>query len=326
MEEVKRVVFTVFLLFVGILFSFGGDGQIDIATLPFTISSPGSYIVVKDLSISNPDVNGINIQVSNVTIDLNGHTLTGAGKEVGTIGCGIAILGSLMNITVKNGTIREWRGDGINATYARNCRFINLQCYRNGGHGIASGNSSLVTNCCCFYNGGNGIFADDGSIVINNTATSNTAYGIWAEDTSTIEENTCSHNGSGGIRAGAGCTVVRNSTIINYGTGIKTTNGSLIKENVCYSNKSDGIKSISECFIMGNYCSKSGFEGDGAGIHTTSYDNNIEFNMVIENDRGIQVDHSGNYIASNYASDNGTDYVIVSGNTEGTGDLANVSY
>ena len=31
--------------------AYAGDGQIDIAYLPYTISEPGSYIVVKDLTL-----------------------------------------------------------------------------------------------------------------------------------------------------------------------------------------------------------------------------------------------------------------------------------
>ncbi len=85
------------------------DGQIDIATLPFTISEPGSYVVVADLRMGTPDVSGIVILGTNdVTLDLNGHTLAGAGQDAGTYGSGIFVSGYAENIVIRNGTIREF--------------------------------------------------------------------------------------------------------------------------------------------------------------------------------------------------------------------------
>lgn len=51
------------------------DGRIPIASLPFTVTAPGSYYLTADLTVAG----GIAIAiagVNNVDIDLNGHTLT----------------------------------------------------------------------------------------------------------------------------------------------------------------------------------------------------------------------------------------------------------
>ena len=85
-----------------------GDGQIDIATLPYTISQPGSYVVVKDLTLSTTGADGITITANNVTLDLNGHTLTGPGKYAGSYDRGITVPGYLTNVEVRNGTVRNW--------------------------------------------------------------------------------------------------------------------------------------------------------------------------------------------------------------------------
>ena len=69
--------------------AWAGDGQIDIAEIPYTISSSGSYIVVHDLATTQTDTNGITIEADNVTLDLNGHALIGPGKAAGTSGDGI---------------------------------------------------------------------------------------------------------------------------------------------------------------------------------------------------------------------------------------------
>jgi len=80
--------------------------------------------------------------------------------------------------------------------------------------------------------------------------------------------------------------------------------------------------------VVDNTCGDNGVgTGDGAGIHATSSDNCIEHNLVTDNDRGIDCNPAtGNYIASNRASGNSTNYDIVGGNTVGAGDLANVAF
>jgi len=65
----------------------------------------------------------------------------------------------------------------------------------------------------------------------------------------------------------------------------------------------------------------------GAGIRLTGHNSSVEGNLVTTYATGILCDTTtGNYLASNRASNNTTDYNIAPGNTQGTGDLANVSY
>lgn len=61
-------------------------GLIDIAYSPYTISNAESYIVVSNLTTLTNQI-AILILYSNVTLDLNGHTLYGAGTA-GTTGNG----------------------------------------------------------------------------------------------------------------------------------------------------------------------------------------------------------------------------------------------
>src|SRR5215469_11158743 len=49
-----------------------------IASLPFTVSTPGSYYVTGNLTAA-VNQNGILVATDNVTIDLNGFTLSGTG-------------------------------------------------------------------------------------------------------------------------------------------------------------------------------------------------------------------------------------------------------
>lgn len=68
------------LLFCGSVFA---AGQIDIAYSPYTITNPGSYIVVKDLTTAQ-NLDCIDIITPNVTLDLNGHSLYGSGSSAGS--------------------------------------------------------------------------------------------------------------------------------------------------------------------------------------------------------------------------------------------------
>jgi hypothetical protein len=52
-----------------------------ITSCPYTISTPGAYALAADLTCSE---NGINIAVSNVTLSLNGHIITGPNNGGGT--------------------------------------------------------------------------------------------------------------------------------------------------------------------------------------------------------------------------------------------------
>jgi parallel beta-helix repeat protein len=64
----------------------------------------------------------------------------------------------------------------------------------------------------------------------------------------------------------------------------------------------------------------NGNNGDGAGIHCTTgggTSNRIEGNNVTDNDRGIDVDSTGNLILRNSASDNTTNYEIAADNRYG---------
>ena len=326
-----------------------GDGQIDIAYLPFTISSSGSYVVVKDLSLSTQDTNGIVISADNVTLDLNGHSLTGPGNSTGTSGSGIYIESTRCNIAIHNGTVLNWRQTGINGANSANSQFENLRCYNNGFRGLFAGSiSRVVGNTCyqnldagiitgngcyingnaCSYNGNCGLNAGLGSIVSGNSCTNNTTEGIYAGAGCQISNNSCHANTAEGIQVTGSGTIVNNSCTSNSGYAGIYAGASFIYGNNCLYNLGDGILASSNSKVMNNNCVSNGYPtGDGAGINVAGSDSCIENNLVTNNDRGIDCNPgTGNYIASNRASGNTTNYDILGSNTQGTGDLANVAF
>jgi len=80
----------------------------------------------------------------------------------------------------------------------------------------------------------------------------------------------------------------------------------------------NGIAASSDSKITGNTCNKNGhLTGDGAGIRVAGWDNRIDSNNVTDNDRGIEVESSGNLIIRNSASGNAINYTIVLNNRVG---------
>ena len=76
-----------------------------ITTLPFIITVQGIYCFTGHLSTGITSGNVIDIQTSNVILDLNGFKLGGLAAGVGTTAIGIHAL-DRQNITIKNGTVR----------------------------------------------------------------------------------------------------------------------------------------------------------------------------------------------------------------------------
>jgi parallel beta-helix repeat protein len=335
-------------------------GLIDISYSPYTISQPGSYILVADLHTPQ-DLDCITIATSNVTIDLNGHTLFGAGTAVGTNGGGI-YAGYNNNLTIKNGIVRDFRAHGIYIVGGDN-KIMHVQAYGNGHDGIANyNNNAVIQDCCSEYNLGNGIIGSNGSVIINNTVRGNgiigiltgggciingnslyynTGHGIYAVGEGCIvKDNAAYGNGGDGINTGYANTVIGNSAYLNAGNGIYIDNGSTAKDNTAHSNTFTGIYASSGCTIIGNTLysnSSSGLKVTNgcqvinnnsrnnlyAGIQVTGAENSVSQNMCTSNYAYGLLSIGGSYFEQNKLRSNGTNKSL-STSTEGTGDLANV--
>jgi hypothetical protein len=83
--------------------------KLPINRVPFVITKPGVYFLAKNLTITQPApggvTDGIRINASNVTLDLNGRTLAS------TLGSGSGIItdGTFSDLRISNGTIRGFQ-------------------------------------------------------------------------------------------------------------------------------------------------------------------------------------------------------------------------
>jgi hypothetical protein len=76
-----------------------------IATLPTTITQPGIYCLTADFTLNMATDVAIRINVANVVVDLNGHTIDNAKAGAATSATGIYGSG-IRNVVVKNGVLR----------------------------------------------------------------------------------------------------------------------------------------------------------------------------------------------------------------------------
>lgn len=79
----------------------------------FRITSSGSYYLTGNITLGTA-VNAIEIGASNVTLDLNGFTLSQAFAIISPPLNGVVADDGLQNITVRNGVVRAFAETGIN--------------------------------------------------------------------------------------------------------------------------------------------------------------------------------------------------------------------
>jgi parallel beta-helix repeat protein len=214
----------------------------------FIISQPGSYYLTSNITgVAGKD--GILINSSNVTLDLNGFTLDGAN---GTGNTGVSI-GGVVRVVVQNGTITHWKNAGLSGPIAVSLKIKNLLAENNGSGGqypginVSSGGAE-VTDCVAKVNTGYGILTGSNAVVRGCVAQSNGQDGISAQGSATVVDcNSAANQGNGITVAGGavtGCSATVNSV------GIKSTGaGTTITQCTVDSPVTVGIQIIDGCVI-----------------------------------------------------------------------------
>ena len=294
-----------------------------IESLPYSISAPGSYYLAANLT-GSAGSNGITINASDVTIDLNGFTLTGppgTGTERGIVGDF-----TQSRIRVHNGRVREWGGGGV--SFAGFDVIIDgVSAIHNGFNGsfgdygiwVANGGPAVVRNCVVQDNGkpgsnvGGGVSINFG-VLEDCTARNNWGVGITA--THSVVDG-CVVQGSTSIGISANQSTIRNCVVSGA-----TQAGSLGPV------PGIGIDAFERNVIEGNKC-VAGFpqtntNNNDVCIRVTGGGNRIEGNHVEgvtefsgQTGYGIRVTATGNTIVKNSAKGAINNYSIAAGNTAG---------
>jgi hypothetical protein len=250
------------------------------AGFPITISQ-GSHKLAQSI-VMPPGCakDGIFVNGSNVTIDLQGFELIGA---FGSSLDGIESSGH--RLTVRNGTIRTWtEGYGINASVGLNAEGVTLVT-----NGITAGDDAIINNCHVEASRIRGITVGHRSIISNCRVWANSG-GIHAGDYSIVTETVARENGGGGeIRAGIGSTL-ENCTAdgrnLSFGKGIVVGDDSIVRG--CTARNNGDIE-----ILAGHRALLENCVADGAG----------------SGGNGIQVGN-GSVIRGCTASNNGNDEIV----------------
>jgi parallel beta-helix repeat protein len=272
----------------------------DTPGLPVTISAAGSYRLTSNLVVPDPNTDGIQLSAPDVSIDLGGFEIVGAGCVGATTSC-----------TPATGT-----GIGVNATSLGipGASVSNGSITGMGGFGLRLGIQAKVTHLRVRWNRSVGIFAYLGSGISGNIVYENGGSGIEAEDGASISGNTAFGNGGSGITAGDGSTVSGNTSDANGFDGIDGGLGSRIFDNAARQNTLHGITASGDSLIVGNTVSSN----LGSGIRAAGSGSRIEDNNAANNLRGFEVAAGGNIILKNTAHTNSSgNYSIVAGNSHG---------
>lgn len=293
--------------------SLNDDPRTPISAIPLTINQPGSYYLTQNLTNTTTNGDGIRIDVDDVTLDLNGYTLSGG---TGSSDDGIVVLGSHENIYIKNGTVRDWNGDGINALNADASIFENLHAENNGGDGVVADFGAIILNCTSSGNGLDGLEGDDGTIIKNSTASGNDDNGIQTSEGSIAIGNSSANNGTDGVDIAAGSVAVNNSASGNVTFGFDLALGSLAHNNSAYANGSNGFDIASASQIMGNSAKANGFGYTSTSTSSRegyrTFANAYLINNVAEgnSEDGFHIASTDTYLDGNYAFGNG-EYGII---------------
>jgi hypothetical protein len=150
-----------------------------IGSAPYTISASGSYYLTSDVTVSSG--NAITITAGNVTLDLNGFTISSSSNGLGT---GVLINGGIGQIRILNGRISasvssNGFATGISDQGASTPVLVaNVSVSHCSGTAISvAGGENVVESCSVSSAGGQGIVA---GVVSRSSVVDALGYGITA--------------------------------------------------------------------------------------------------------------------------------------------------
>ena len=261
----------------------------------FIIAQPGSYYLTTNI-VGVAGKNGIGIASGNVTLDLNGFALLGVPSSL----VGVKVNGTYTNLTVRNGAVSGWGGDGVDAYSAglpRNVVLERLAVSGNGGRGIETEAVSVVRDCLSQSNYTDGIYCI-GGLISGCVSRDNGGTGIFAVS-SVVRDCQVQSSGYYGIYAES--SVVRDCRVGSSGNDGIHANPSVVRDCWVESSAGDGIYAapgtVSGCFVKDSMRS---------GIYVNLPGSQISGNTCIGNNTTASVGHAGIYVndSNNRIEDN----------------------
>lgn len=216
-----------------------------ISTAPFTINAPGSYYLTQNISVTTG--NAITVNASNVTIDLNGYTISSTQNPAATAAA-IYINNTCSNIAITNGHVNSgvgYSGGGYSGTgfgygiqaggVSNNVRVRGVNVFGVKVDGISIGfTNTIVEECTVTTAGAYGIYADS----VSSSTAQNTGNSAILANMARNSKGSANINGDGvqattaencvGISAGSGHGINANVASHCHGTTTGTSTGDAV--------------------------------------------------------------------------------------------------
>ncbi|MGD0117656.1 MAG: hypothetical protein ABSD30_06305 [Candidatus Binatus sp.] len=222
---------------------------------PYTITTSGSYRLTGQLTVSSTTTDAIDVNTSNVTIDLNGFLIVGPGASSAADGINAT---SVQAVTVENGLVIGFKV-GVSVGLFGIVR--NVHADKNVNIGIQGANNTVVQGCTANNTSeGYGIECSGGGCAISgNTANGNVQAGINCTGNGcVISNNTAIADGLVGIACGSSGCLISGNTAFNNLVGIGMDDatsgyGGNVMDNNSTSNHSGGT-SLGNNLCSGTVC------------------------------------------------------------------------
>ena len=219
-------------------------------TAPLSCGDTITVDTTLDRDLTGCRSNGVVIGADNITLDLNGHTISGDGKPVRRCPrrqpCDMGVFNDRHDgVTVRNGSLRGF-AVGVLVGGVRGNRLVGLSSSRNQffGYVIADSSRTAIRDSSGNDNprpdgDGLGVFMSHDLRIVHNSFRRNGQIGIHIEDSTDnlIQGNEFVHNGDFGIFVQADGNQVRGNRCVRNGTGILVGPGS---RNVIAGNRVSG--------------------------------------------------------------------------------------
>ncbi len=245
----------------------------DCSGFPIVISQAGSYVLGGDITgCSGAD--GIDITTSNVTLDLDGHILSGGGYSSGSYD-GIKNVGGNGQLVIKNGQVQQWGLYGIYLLGSSVAEIDQMVVTYNYRYGIVIQATSAITDSTVSANGQyDGGSSSGGSKRRARTTASPDVTSIttrargshWCGAGNVVEDwSEVASNTSFGIEGGTIDRIVGNHLHNNSGQGISVGASAVIEDNSAEWNGGDGIECTDNCSVTGNTAAHN--TGNGLNVN-----------------------------------------------------------
>ncbi|MEM7393129.1 MAG: hypothetical protein AAF492_12360, partial [Verrucomicrobiota bacterium] len=211
------------------------EPRTQIAALPFTINTPGSFYLAESLTGVSGQ-NGITVNARDVTLDLNGFSLVGVAGSLN----GLVVPSRQHNIVVANGSFRDWDLSGLNMTNALNSRITEVRCFGNGAIGLNVGPGSLVSDCLAVSNQLSGFELGENINLDHCMALGNGAHGFRFDHYNAFTHCRASDNAQNGFNGLNGNTFHHCLSKGNQ-NGFELENANTLKDCSAVANLASGI-------------------------------------------------------------------------------------